>query len=149
MEPSPLTLVSTIDDLEEIARLLNEDSEFKNHQLANLLGFNLDIPHWEFLAGIDPDEVRRKPGVFERIMHAHLSDHTNGHFADAVTGIHHPDRGVFERWLYLLSERATMKDPRFQFSGHISTEMEVCGDPLAVYRSAKRTQQLISGEVWT
>ena len=82
------------------------------------VGFNIDIPHWDFLGGITVDEMRSESWRFVRplLFHAHVSDHTRGHFGDCPPGWLHPE-ACFARWFEFLSELPS-------FSGYVSLEME-------------------------
>jgi len=125
LEPGPFYNLGTLAQMERLCLLLDRDSQ-RNGNVGRAVGFNLDIAHWAFLAKIAPAEVFQSP-VFQRIVHAHISDHQKGHLCDHVPLTYHSIE-EFSPWLDLLETRAKANNrpgwPRF--SGFVATEIEAC-----------------------
>ncbi|MCP5551579.1 MAG: hypothetical protein H7A53_11880 [Akkermansiaceae bacterium] len=127
-EPGPLYAFGDWDTLVLLADLLEAEEEFG--PLKNLVGFNLDIAHWGIIEAIPLSRVFEKPGVFNRIVHAHISDHHPGaHFADCALGSVSRNLDVFRKWLNLYAVRhAAPVEGYPRCSGAVSIEIEACRD---------------------
>lgn len=133
LEPGPLYAVS---DLDSVANLCNEVDR-RSAALRAVVGLNLDVAHWS-LARISPEKVHKAPAILRRILHAHVSDHGDGHFGDVEVGAIHKDPRYFAKWLAIARKAATNQDPDLPpRSGYISIELEACKDLDAVRRSIK------------
>lgn len=136
-EPGLLNVLGHRKHLEKFCELLDAKGEE-----ANFIGLNLDIAHFDFLGRIAPDLVRKTALFSDRIVHAHISDHSNrGHFGDAVVGAIH-EAGYFAPWFDLLAEINAQRGPQspdaaklcspltrnviLPFSGVVSIEQEAC-----------------------
>jgi len=128
LEPGPLFTLSDGNALLHFCANINNSSI---PSLQRCVGLNLDIPHWQFLAGITPDWLVNPNhlSVLERIVHAHVCDHHIAHFCDTVPGTFN-DLAAFSRWFDLLQQIHTVKNkPGLpEFSGFVSCEMEACKD---------------------
>jgi hypothetical protein len=111
--------------------------------IQRVVGVNLDIPHWDFLSGIDTGWLTQTENKFilDHVLHCHISDHTNGHFGCSTIGSFHED-GEFGDWIRLVSQTIMPSWPNF--SGFISCEMEGCKDERFVKNCTKKLQDLIS-----
>jgi len=125
LEPGPWFTIGEAAALKKFCERI--DSDPKN-PLYSVVGVNLDIPHWDFLSGITVDWLQKPENdvVRKRIIHCHISDHSNGHFGCHVTGTFHP--GEFEEWIQLVVEQGGQyREPNYpKYSGYISCEMEGC-----------------------
>jgi hypothetical protein len=109
-------------DVQQLRQVVNED-------LYSVLGVNLDIPHWAWLARIELGwlkDPKIKP-VRDRIVHAHISDHSHGHFCDNTLGVIH-DEEEFRNWTNFLRDLIVAERPEGcpSYSGVITCEMEAC-----------------------
>ncbi len=142
LEPGALSVVQNLDSLTRLAAALNNDPD----RFA-CVGFNLDIGHYH-LAGIRPDEIRKRPIIFERIAHSHISDFGPGHLADLVPGVIHSSED-FSRWLELLGETACVPQAYRRahklppFSGFVTAEMEACREPRQAFAAYHRTKAMV------
>ncbi|PWU14406.1 MAG: hypothetical protein C5B50_17670 [Verrucomicrobia bacterium] len=138
MEPGPLFILGDLGQLREFVRMVEEDPV-----LTKVVGLNLDIPHWGILGRIPVEQVRADPRLFQRIVHAHISDHAQGHFGDNVLGAINP-LDEFENWVGLLKERHQMlpDDSRLPFSGYVSMELEACKAASMINICATRARML-------
>jgi sugar phosphate isomerase/epimerase len=128
LEPGPLFTIGTLNALRLICHRL--DTRPDDDPLRHCLGFNLDIPHWAFLEKIDVAILRREPAILNRIVHAHVSDHSLGHITDSRTRLFHSEI-QFSDWLRLigeLSEGMHKKNDGLAFSGYLTCELEAVGD---------------------
>jgi len=137
MEPGPLSVLGGLEAVLDIATLLDSPT-YRDTALSRRLGFNLDVGHWAFL---EPNhwsmllEPTYLP-VFHRILHAHISDHCSGHFADNELAIINKEE-AFRPWLELLALRANVMDAKLPFSKCVSLELEACKSTGIVQRSVK------------
>jgi hypothetical protein len=125
MEPGPL---STIGDWGSLSEFCGEVS-VGTPEMKRVVGVNLNISHWAFLAGVMPDRVL-SPGnkhILERIAHCQLCDHDRGDFGDAVAGTFH-DENDFRGWFAVIADKMGQKhrDDAPDFSGYIACELEAC-----------------------
>jgi hypothetical protein len=126
LEPGPLFVIAEHESLLRFCSRL-EMGPYPN--CRRTVGVNLDIPHWAFLSGINLKQINDPTYslVRGRIIHAHISDHSKGHFCDHVVGLHHA-RKEFIPWLSflknLVAENRRPDSPRF--SRFVSCEMEAC-----------------------
>lgn len=124
LEPGPFSLVPDWEGLVHLCDRLDVQES-----LSDWVGLNLDITHWAFLAGIGVEHVIDSPSVQNRIIHAHLSDYTHGHYCDVPIHTFGTDH-VFQPWIDLLtrlnSDRREGQPPRF--TGHLSLELEAFKD---------------------
>lgn len=140
LEPGPLHLLNDWDALVWFALRLERDEV-----LGARVGFNLDIAHWAFLAGIRADQLAPTTElgalVRRRILHAHIADHRLGHFGDQAPGALNDER-AFAPWLELLDQIAAEERPAgMDFSGFVSLELEACreaGEVTAALRTLRR-----------
>lgn len=125
LEPGPLNAVNSIRPLKGLMRRLAASDA------GSVVGVNLDVAHFE-LAEVDPlthrtdDEFRKL--IFDRIVHAHISDHGSGVFGDVpLTRRDHRDPlrtdAWMADWLQLVEDRARAKTG-LPFSGAVSLEIE-------------------------
>ena len=124
LEPGPLFTVNA-GNIKLLCDLIDQGSA----AIRGSLGLNLDIPHWDFLGNLGVEWLRApaNANVLQRIVHAHICDHTVGHFGDsALYTFHHVDR--FQEWVNLLVSIADVdRDTTVPaFSGFISLELECC-----------------------
>lgn len=143
LEPGPLYAINSLKSMELLAK---RTAEPRYSEIAHLIGFNLDIGHWAFLCGMDTSLVKESK-IFNRIFHAHISDHGVGHFGDAVVGsIHERPEHEFSPWLRLFAERHTMSlsDPSDFCTGTVSVELEAAIDAVSVAKSVWRTRNLLA-----
>lgn len=146
LEPGPLYVLN---DLSSISRCIAKiDRKYRSY-----VGLCLDIAHWH-LACIKPDEV--PPRLKQRIIHAHISDHSKGHFGDLPVGdlgFELSGRGStaamlteFEPWMKLLKE--VWEKPRPNNlplpSRYISVELEAASSMESVNRSLRRLDRLLA-----
>ena len=152
MEPGPLftldpfggVAASTPSLLFDLCNLIDTS---KDANLKQVLGVNLDIAHWAFLSGIKLEWLNLPENrvVSERIVHAHISDHSKGHFCDNAVGVCHPSK-EFRPWLEFLSKLSKeSRDGRPRYSGFVSCEMEACKCAGFVKQSEKNVRDLLSG----
>jgi sugar phosphate isomerase/epimerase len=111
-------------------------------RLDGIVGLNLDVAHWGFLAGITPEMVRNTPSIRSRIYHAHFCDHSAGHFVDAIPGFFHTAI-EFLPWYELLTEiNSAARANRGFFSGYLTGEFESVRDSRIV------TQGFSNSRLW-
>ncbi|HYE18571.1 MAG TPA: hypothetical protein VEA69_09010 [Tepidisphaeraceae bacterium] len=141
--------------------------------LAPVCGVNLDVSHWA-LCGVDPVSFpTRYKSVFERVVHAHVSDVGQAHFGDAPVGDVGLGDGAHARaaipgdrpremgtldwfkacvhayrpWLELLLRvgAAARHRPATlpRYSGYVSVELEACRSPYQPLVSVGRLRSLI------
>jgi sugar phosphate isomerase/epimerase len=126
LEPGPLFILS---DSHSIKRFCGSIEDAKDDALSRCVGLNLDIPHWHFLAGIDPEWLLSPENAFirNRIVHAHVCDHHVGHFCDTPPG-NFNSLERYMRWFSLIYELQNVQrlDRGPEFSGFVSCEMEAC-----------------------
>jgi sugar phosphate isomerase/epimerase len=126
LEPGPLFVLSNAHTAKRFCRMIEQS---KDAALSNSVGLNLDIPHWDFLAGTPPEWLLadENESVRHRITHVHVSDHHVGHFSCTAPGSLNPME-KFARWMSALKQLSQEKRPgNFpQFSGFVSCEMEAC-----------------------
>jgi sugar phosphate isomerase/epimerase len=139
LEPGPLFNFSGREALLRFCQMINSDVA-----TSSTVGFNLDLPHWCFLAGIDLAWLRTQSSILDRIAHAHVSDHSSGHFSDAEPYLFHgaSDIGPWLRFLGTLPSLKTKK-PAIPYSGYISCELECCDSEHRVKRALDSTKELI------
>jgi sugar phosphate isomerase/epimerase len=140
LEVGPLFTVSSLASLQQVSDFIHAQGTDAHRRT---LGFNLDIAHWAFLAQISPQDVAGLQSVRERIVHAHISDHSKGHFGDGVVG-EFSARGEFEQWLELLSQVGENRSPELpQFSGCVSVEYECAPNVEVVQESVEATSEIL------
>lgn len=124
LEPGPLFIVNDGESLLTFCQMANDH---ESAAVRQTLGVNLDIPHWGFLTDISPEwlNLRSNRPILDRVIHAHISDHSKGHFCDAVLGSHH-SRSAFEPWLQLLATQVPTNGVGPRFSGYVALELECC-----------------------
>jgi sugar phosphate isomerase/epimerase len=132
MEPGPLFTIGSFDDIVKFAAALDN---IAGTPAGRVVGFNLDIPHWAFLAGTQAGQVMSQPSVFKRILHAHICDHGKGHYGDAELGLIHSKKD-FDPWLDLLRQRSSQSESgALPFSKFVTLEMECAKSIQSVERS--------------
>jgi hypothetical protein len=143
LEPGPLYVLGGLSSLRRLCRRLDRTDRLAR-TLSPVVGLNLDIPHWAFLAGIDSQDIVADKTIYRRIIHGHISDHSSGHFGDGVLGAIH-DLEAFEPWFRLLAQRHT--DPPQTgypaFSGFLCNEIEAAKDSEMVQEAVKRAWRLL------
>ena len=128
-----------------VSKLLN--SEKAINKLASVVkrfpnvGLNLDIGHMQII-GINPERFFRSRLV-SRIVHVHISDNANSHFADLCVTSYHGSE-IFSQWLDAL--RSHISQDRGMFQGYVSIEMEACGSADEVLRAFRITKKLLRGK---
>jgi hypothetical protein len=121
LEPGPLYVLGTIESVRRFCEKLEHDPI-----LSPVVGLNIDIHHWGFVAGIRADDLR-EARIFNRIVHGHVSDHGRGLFSSGVINSIHGKEDYLP-WLNLLADRSAanrrgLKDyPKF--SRFVSVELE-------------------------
>jgi sugar phosphate isomerase/epimerase len=126
------------------SKLLRLDSEESRRELVTLIqrfpnvGLNLDIGHMLILK-VNPQDIFR-PELGSRIVHVHISDNADSHFADLSVGSYHGDR-VFADWLRALVDHS--RRCRGLFQGCVSIEMEACGSADEVHKAYLETKRLL------
>ena len=141
LEPGPLFCLDNRDNLELFcSRLASHKTPMAIRQTV---GLNLDIPHWALLSGIDVDWVTAHDHVRSSIIHAHISDHSSGHFGDNVlTSINPVTR--FKPWLNLLSDLQKERGRRsLTYSGFVSCELEACKNAAMVAECSAKLVDLL------
>jgi sugar phosphate isomerase/epimerase len=127
MEPGPLFSIGDWRSLLMFCSALEADKG----SLNSVVGLNLDIAHWALLSGISTDAVRQNPCVLNRIIHAHISDHSRGHCSDAIPSMFHSAE-EFLPWCRLLVDIMNSRPPNgpngLPYSGYISCELESAYD---------------------
>ena len=117
-----------------------------NNALYQVVGVNLDIPHWDFLSGISVEWLRKPENevIRKRIIHCHISDHSNGHFGCHIMGMFHGEN-QFKEWIALIAEINLLpKDQtRPNYSGYVSCEMEGCKHSRFVQIGADELARLV------
>lgn len=125
-EPGPLFCLGDKASLRAFCDVIESSSDIP---LKSCVGVNLDIPHWAFLGGIQVEDLYKPEyrAVFDRIVHAHISDHHIGHFCDAPVGTFHSNE-AFLPWMELLVRRmrAAPAESKPLYSGFVSCELEAC-----------------------
>ncbi|MGE4179972.1 MAG: hypothetical protein AB7J34_09125 [Limisphaerales bacterium] len=142
-EPGALFALHTFQDLVRfVDKLDNLPESDPRHRLV---GLNCDIPHWAFLSDVTIERLSETPqgrAVVQRIVHAHISDHTEGHWADNPLYTSH-DAEDFIPWIRLLEGLDFGRPARLpKFSGWVSVELEACRDPGLVSASASSLRKL-------
>ena len=128
LESGELHLLNDWDALAWFALEMEREEWVRN--LANRVGFSLDVVPWAFHAGIRPDQLAAKDGigslVRKRIFTAQLSDQGKGQFGTLPVGTIHP-QAEFQVWLDMIREFcAEERPPGCEFSGSLTLEMEGC-----------------------
>lgn len=137
LEPGPLFVINSKTSLEILIEHL---AMRKNAAIAEVLGLNLDIPHWAFLSDVSLDWVENPAnGIRNRIIHAHISDHAKGHFSDNAI-FSHNKADKFLPWIRLL-RNVQAENPRF--SGFVSCELEACRQEAVLNDSVKNLIELL------
>jgi sugar phosphate isomerase/epimerase len=140
LEPGPLFVLNNKERLTQLCQLLDGDFQ----KFSPFIGLNLDVAHWAFLAGITPDWLNapENAAVRNRIAHAHICDHSNGHFADNVFASINREED-FDGWLQILAclphEQRPPDYPTFD--GLISIEMEACKDKAFLDETINRLER--------
>lgn len=140
LEPGPLFNVCNKESLLKLCNLIAE----LGGDFEKVVGLNLDIPHWDFLSGITPNWVRNHPIILNRIVHAHVCDHSKGHFCDSETMSIHGYSDLVP-WLQLLAGLDALKEKAkaLHYSGFVSCELECCVDVKSALRSMTALQHLV------
>lgn len=107
------------------------------------LALNLDIPHWAFIHNLNRGWVLDRQAVKDRIAHAHISDHSFGHFADARICAHHTEES-FGEWISLLDSLDRRSQRSNGYSGFLTLELEGCFDIKDVRKSIEKMNDLIT-----
>ncbi len=131
LEPGPLQLVNDWQALEWFASQMEKPKYAET--LGRCAGFNLNIAHWSFLAGIRPEKIKSESGsqIRSRILHAHISDCGNGQLSLQVPGVLH-DAAEFDRWLDLIEQMILEpRETQLHFSGFLSIDLTACKDARA------------------
>jgi sugar phosphate isomerase/epimerase len=124
--------------------LIDESGHFP---LRRCVGLNLDIPHWDFLAGTPPEWLAAEENDFvrRRIAHVHVSDHHVGHFSCTSPGSFNKLQR-FSQWVAILHQFSHQK--RFsdypEFSNFVSCEMEACREKEMLRDCFLKVRNLIS-----
>lgn len=127
LEPGPLFAVADWSDLVKLNRKLKASPI-----LDGVVGYNCDVGHWH-LAGITPklihddinkDRDEKFDSVAERIIHCHVSDFHNGHFADLVPGIFN-GASFLSEWLTTVDLAYTCSRNKFPGPRYVSIELEL------------------------
>lgn len=145
LEPGPLFAISDKSSLMEFSRRISAAAP----EIQSIVGVNLDIPHWDFLAGIDAAAISSVEcalaGLTPRIVHAHISDHYKAHFSDQAIGQYHDDTD-FLKWINLLRKiGATNRASNFPlFGGFISLELEAVCSASIVESSFSRLRKFLT-----
>jgi len=140
-EPGPLFLFNSVAAISEFCKHASADPA-----LSQVVGLNVDVPNWAFNNDISIDWLRSSEGtlVRNRIVHAHISDHTHGHFGDAPLGsLHRLD--LFAPWLNFLRSLNAEKRPidAPTFSGFVTCELEAAPSVADVQRSLQTLKDLL------
>ena len=125
-------------------------SDIDNQSLEELLGLNLDIPHWAFLAGISVDWITKEEQqpIFDRIVHAHISDHEKGHFSDDVIGVIHKEHH-FLRWMTDVISKRSRSKSGLNYSGYVSCELEAAKNGDMIRLTVDRCNDLLANRPFT
>jgi len=124
-EPGPLFTIGQIESLREFCLMVDGH---ESEAVRKVIGVNLDVPHWDFLGKISPDSLRNKINrpILNRILHAHICDHSSGHFGDCTIGTFNA-KERFGAWIKLLGDLyKERKVEAAHYSGFVSCEMEAC-----------------------
>jgi len=122
LDPGPLFSIGGWDSLSDFCHDLDTST---SSSIRRCVGVNLDIAHWGFLGGIDPDRVLSSPHVLNRICHGHISDHSVGHISDLVPGTFH-EVDEFRKWLNVLKKRTD--GGGVPYSNYVGLELECIQD---------------------
>jgi hypothetical protein len=147
-EPGPLFTLGSKETLSSLCRLVRQH---KTEAIRQVVGVNLDIPHWTFLGQIDWKWMNEQADdhLLHSIIHAHVSDHSKGHFCDNIIATFTEQNGhalqSFRKWIAFLKRLMKIQRPSVcpSFSGFISCEMEACSDSDYVETSFKRLESLL------
>lgn len=138
LEPGPLFNLCDKESLLKFCGMIDSmGGNFKK-----VVGLNLDIPHWCFLSAIDPEWVQSHPVVLNRIIHAHVCDHSRGHVCDSEPYLFHGGSD-FVPWLRLLSQLGDRVGSALQYSGFLACELECCATDDYARRSMGFLKDLI------
>lgn len=131
LEPGPHFILNSIEELVLFSK------ELKGMEFGDSVGLNLDIGHWGFVLGIDPNEILNEPGIISLIAGAHCSDHTKGHFGDIPVG---DVCGLsdYSPWFDVV-DRAYGNNPKT--SGVISLELEAIRETELISRSIENLRE--------
>lgn len=138
LEPGPFFVINRWPVLKQFCEKMDGQATFSH------IGLNMDIAHWS-MAGITPEMVFDCEVVRKRIIHGHISDHGNGHFADVALSRVHKDLGHFQAWVYLLGSAAhEPRQPGYpQYWGGLALELEACKDQGLVVESINVLNKLV------
>lgn len=138
LEPGPLFNLNSRESLLTFCNLL----QAKGADFKRVVGLNLDIPHWSYLANISATWVEEHPLILDRIIHAHISDHSRGHFCDLEAMVFHGSSDLIP-WLRLLAKRANNPQAP-EFSNFIACEMECSCNIKHIRKSLDCLQDMIN-----
>lgn len=133
LEPGPLFALNSLEAMENFFNIADQGL---NPQQRKRVGMNLDIAHLGLLGGIQASDFARSP-LMKRVVHAHVSDFSNAHFADIPLGTYHSGEDFFAPWIDLL------KDLPSPFSRTVSMELEMCSSSEQVIESYKALKDLL------
>lgn len=144
LEPGPLFLVRSRNDLAELAALL-ETEEFRS--VRHYIGLNLDIAHWAKLSDISLTWLNSPEGrrVLDLIAHVHVSDHTKSHHRDRPV-----PKGDEAKWLrpwveFVKHLGASSREPWLpRYSRCISVELEAAMDTVRLHESVDNLNTILS-----
>jgi sugar phosphate isomerase/epimerase len=138
VEPGCVYLNSSLD---ETVRILAQVKKEPRCRLWwNHIGVNLDVGHL-LMGGENPSNVALRKlsageALLDRVVHMHVSDHSDTHFCDLPVGSLHP-MADFEPWLALFAARTARNRPGVPVcSGVVAVELEASqgmGDILSSY----------------
>lgn len=130
LEPGALFQINSARSLETLCEALEAPSTPES--VRRVTGVNLDIPHWAFLAKANESSepqitlkwLKESQAVLNRVVHAHISNHSVGHLSDLA--LTQKDAARFLPWLNLLREEAARPNRKIPLSGYVSLELEAC-----------------------
>lgn len=144
LEPGPIYILHSVEDLQYVARVVDEKALNGKRDLSSVLGFNVDVGHW-ILAGISPKwlESEAAEPIRRRVIHAHLSAHGRGHLADGTSF-----GDSCSEWIRVLRRIASLNQRRTQlpnFSNFIALELEACRDSRTLGDALRELDRLLLG----
>lgn len=143
LEPGPLFSVGSLGSL---LRLIGAVNQARSDSIRKTIHLNVDLPHIGFLSRVDPEWMVGRQVVMERIAHAHISDHSSGHFCDLEPFEFH-SVSEFLPWLVLLDKApgySPSGDGLMGFDGFVTCELEACREEAVVRRSLEYVRGLLA-----
>jgi len=146
IEPGCVFLNSNLQNLLSILDTLSKDPQ---HSLwwHKHIGVNLDVGHM-FMIGENPgsfDALQLSDGssLLSRVVHMHLSDHSDTHFCDLPPGTFHSQR-EFLPWIELFLRRTSQAEAGApSCSGVVAVELEACQSRDEVLRSYRYVRDAV------